>query len=127
MCGHVDPSRVRNLIHDTLFTYIYYSISICIHSGSIICANSILLTAAHCAGIFIQSGIFLGGTTVDGSSGSTFYEVESELPNPNYGTCNFNFTIIASWHHMNIFITKLFMTCVVSEFITDIDTDANGT
>lgn len=46
---------------------------------------SILLTAAHCAGIFIQSGIFLGGTTVDGS-GSVYYDVEAELPNPSYGT-----------------------------------------
>jgi hypothetical protein len=47
---------------------------------------SILLTAAHCAGNFID-GVLMGGTSLDGSS-STLIPVATELPHPGYGRCN---------------------------------------
>ena len=57
-----------------------------------LCNNSILLTSAHCAGIFKEAGVYLGGTTSDGQ-GSTFFEVEAEFPHPNYGMCNLIFSM----------------------------------
>ena len=45
---------------------------------------SIVLTAAHCKGAFID-GVFIGGTDIFGS-GSEFFEVLAELPHPGYGT-----------------------------------------
>jgi hypothetical protein len=47
---------------------------------------SILLTAAHCAGNFID-GVLMGGTSLDGSS-STLIPVATELPHPGYGRYN---------------------------------------
>jgi hypothetical protein len=47
---------------------------------------SILLTAAHCAGNFID-GVLMGGTRLDGSS-STLIPVATELPHPGYGRYN---------------------------------------
>ena len=50
---------------------------------SVLDPHSILLTAAHCVGIFL-AGVLIGGTTVDGKS-STFIAVDKEFPNPSYG------------------------------------------
>ena len=92
--------------------------------------NSILLTSAHCAGIFIESGIFLGGTTVDGS-GSTYYDVEAELPNPNYGMSHLRFLISTDWLVVYIYIRNFielnFNLYCFSTYTVDVDTDANGT
>jgi hypothetical protein len=67
--------------------------------------NSILVTAAHCVAAFNKSGIFLGGTTVDGS-GSIRYDVEAVLPNPNYGTSELyiNKRFVALLHTLTILI-----------------------
>ena len=43
-----------------------------------------LLSAAHCAGVFIENGIYLGGNTADGA-GSLRFSVEKELAHPGYG------------------------------------------
>jgi hypothetical protein len=52
------------------------------------------LTAAHCAGVFIENGIYLGGNTADGA-GSLYIGVTKEFPHPGYGThCCLKITFI---------------------------------
>lgn len=53
--------------------------------SNIFTVNSVLLSAAHCVGIFIENGIYLGGNTVDGA-GSLRLGVIEEFPHPEYGT-----------------------------------------
>jgi secreted trypsin-like serine protease len=45
--------------------------------------EDILLTAAHCQKAFISNGVYIGGTSIDGSE-SEYVPVDSEYPHANY-------------------------------------------
>ena len=45
---------------------------------------SVLLTAAHCEGIFLD-GAYIGANTIDGE-GSELFRVDTEFPHPDYNT-----------------------------------------
>jgi hypothetical protein len=53
-----------------------------------------VLSAAHCAGAFID-GVFIGGTDIFGS-GSEYVEVLQELPNPSYGMFCFEIFLLVN-------------------------------
>jgi trypsin len=50
--------------------------------GATIVHVDVLLTAAHCAGVFLE-GVIIGGTDLTGE-GSTYYATDFELPHPDY-------------------------------------------
>jgi hypothetical protein len=89
VCCHIDSYRVSDQIRKISLSiriictpYSLTNFAFVTHFG-----NSILVTAAHCASFFKSNGIFLGGTTLDGS-GATSFDVDIEFPHPNYGTFN---------------------------------------
>lgn len=79
-------------VNDCLFSYLTMPVRLLFDCFSII------LTAAHCVGIFL-AGAFVGGTTYDGQSGSTFIAVAKEYPNTAYGT--FFYQRRARWPSMD--------------------------
>jgi secreted trypsin-like serine protease len=50
--------------------------------GATVVHVDVLLTAAHCAGVFLE-GVLIGGTDITGE-GSTYYATDLELPHPDY-------------------------------------------
>lgn len=52
--------------------------------GSSLIHSDILLTAAHCVGAFVQSGVLIGGIRIDGSDKLSFAEVDKEYPHYAY-------------------------------------------
>lgn len=73
---------------------------------------SIVLTAAHCKGAFLD-GVYIGGTDLLGS-GSEYFEVLAELPHPDYGMCvcvlSGKFVITFSFSRRNFVFLHIFRT-----------------
>jgi secreted trypsin-like serine protease len=55
--------------------------------GATLIHHDIMLTAAHCKGIFRQ-GVFIGGNRIDGL-GSEFISVTKEIPHPKFNSTTF--------------------------------------
>ena len=80
-----------------------------------------LLSAAHCAGVFIENGIYLGGNTADGA-GSLRFRVEKELAHPGYGALSCQRILLIVLH----ISTKPDNSIRGSLFPTDPVSDADG-
>ena len=52
--------------------------------GSVLIAADMLLTAAHCGGIFLSNRIHIGGNLLDGSDAIAVGYAEREIPHPNF-------------------------------------------
>ena len=79
------------------------------------------MTAAHCAGVFVENGIFLGGNTADGA-GSLYFGVTKEFPHPGYGTLCFHINCFMKLYiSANVLSLNNFLLAIPIDTVSDLN------
>jgi Trypsin len=76
-------SSLSYVSDDTKYPYFVYSAGMHVCGGTVIWED-VLLTSAHCYGMFVENGVYIGGITADGQYSHEHYTVQVEMKHPLY-------------------------------------------